>query len=246
MSEAGSPSAGIVEVFRSFQGEGLGAGTLQTFVRFAGCDRRCRYCDTPEARGPCPPETRLSAGAKRWARGNPWTARDLAEAVSGLGALPVCLTGGEPLLQAEFLAAFLPLLPGGTRVHLETHGLLAKAFSRVAALVSSVAACAKLPSATGEPVDWDAFSEFLEVSKGRGLFVKAVVTADAAPEELSEAFRRTAAADRSIPFVIQPVSPRNGAERPDFPTLEEYAREGLRVLDDVRVIPQIHVLAGWK
>ncbi|MCU0722409.1 MAG: 7-carboxy-7-deazaguanine synthase QueE [Planctomycetes bacterium] len=242
-----TPVASVVELFRSFQGEGLRAGALQAFVRFAGCDRRCRYCDTPDARDPGPRKTRVElGGSKRWTRDNPWTPRDLADAVAQLGRIPVCLTGGEPLLRAEFLEAFLPLLEPGTPVHLETHGLLAEAFARVAPRVSSVAACAKLPSATGETVDWDAFSAFLEAAKSRGLFVKAVVTSGTDPAELAEAFRRTALAGRSIPFVIQPVTPRNGAEAPDFRTLEEFCREGLERLDDVRVIPQIHALMRWK
>jgi 7-carboxy-7-deazaguanine synthase len=242
-----SISARVVEIFRSFQGEGLRAGALQTFVRFAGCDRRCRYCDTPDSRASEIRKTRVDmGGGKRWIRDNPWTPEILAEAVAGMGGFPLCLTGGEPLLQADFLAEFLPLLPPGTQVHLETHGQRPKDFPKIAGFVASVAACAKLPSATGEPWDGEAFSEFLSAAKERGLFVKTVVTADTRLEEVEDAFRRVAAAGRSIPFVLQPVSPRGGAEAPDVGTLETLAREGLRVLDDVRVIPQIHALMGWK
>ena len=42
--------APIIEVFSSIQGEGLLIGRRQIFVRFAGCNLNCNYCDTPESR----------------------------------------------------------------------------------------------------------------------------------------------------------------------------------------------------
>ena len=41
----------IHEIFKSIQGESLYAGYPCVFVRLAGCDLRCAYCDTPEAFG---------------------------------------------------------------------------------------------------------------------------------------------------------------------------------------------------
>jgi 7-carboxy-7-deazaguanine synthase len=39
----------VAEIFRSIQGEGRLTGTESIFVRAAGCNLRCRYCDTPYA-----------------------------------------------------------------------------------------------------------------------------------------------------------------------------------------------------
>ena len=39
----------IAEIFRSLQGEGRLTGVESIFVRTAGCNLRCRYCDTPYA-----------------------------------------------------------------------------------------------------------------------------------------------------------------------------------------------------
>ncbi|MEM4195978.1 MAG: 7-carboxy-7-deazaguanine synthase QueE, partial [Methanothermobacter sp.] len=44
--------APIMEVFSSIQGEGLLLGKRQIFIRFAGCNLNCSYCDTPESRDP--------------------------------------------------------------------------------------------------------------------------------------------------------------------------------------------------
>ncbi|MFH1230658.1 MAG: 7-carboxy-7-deazaguanine synthase QueE, partial [Planctomycetota bacterium] len=39
----------IVSIFSSIQGEGLYVGKPHLFIRFAGCNLRCHYCDTAEA-----------------------------------------------------------------------------------------------------------------------------------------------------------------------------------------------------
>lgn len=80
----------VVEKFVSVNGEGPRAGRLAAFVRFAGCNLRCSYCDTMWANEPgCPVE---------------WLAvDDVAAWVASTPAACVTLTGGEPALQ--------PLLP---------------------------------------------------------------------------------------------------------------------------------------
>lgn len=80
----------VVEKFVSVNGEGPRAGRLAAFVRFAGCNLRCSYCDTMWANEPgCPAE---------------WLAvDDVATWVASTPAACVTLTGGEPALQ--------PLLP---------------------------------------------------------------------------------------------------------------------------------------
>ena len=39
----------VVELFDSIDGEGKRTGLMAIFVRFAGCNLRCTYCDTAYA-----------------------------------------------------------------------------------------------------------------------------------------------------------------------------------------------------
>jgi len=99
----------VYEIFQSIQGETTRAGAPMDFVRLAGCDLACTYCDTPAARNP-------NAGRKM-----------AVEEV--LGALPrpplpeVVITGGEPLLQPDDVNALVvELIQRGREVMVETSG----------------------------------------------------------------------------------------------------------------------------
>ena len=95
----------VNEIFYSLQGEGLWTGTPMVFVRLSGCNLRCPFCDTRHEEG-----VFLSAGAI------------VEEALRVGGSCRIiCLTGGEPLLQAD--AALLEAFhQAGFTVHVETNG----------------------------------------------------------------------------------------------------------------------------
>ncbi len=81
------PTLKIVEIFPSIQGEGTRQGEPTVFVRLAGCDRRCSFCDTKYA----------------WEGGVEYGVDRILEIVHGIQrrfpARWVCLTGGEPFMQ---------------------------------------------------------------------------------------------------------------------------------------------------
>lgn len=254
MADVNSPArrARLVEVFRSIQGEGRRVGERQVFVRFAVCDRKCTYCDTPESIGGAPPEVRVerSPGSgvfDTWP--NPVAGGDLdriLESLGGGGARPaVSLTGGEPLLQAAFLAEWLPGRSKRWAFVLETHGLLVEPLARVAPYLDEVVLDVKVPSATGEPTDWVAHAGAVDVARQAELArtLKAVVATGTTAEELDRICELFARAGEDAVCVLQPVSPFPGGPPP--PTLQELLAwqdraEAAGV--SVRVVPQVHRL----
>jgi 7-carboxy-7-deazaguanine synthase len=240
----------IDEVFASIQGEGPSVGRRHIFVRFAGCDLRCRFCDTPgaarpEQGGARPCRVQISPGSfEREAVPNPVGTQQLSSLCGRLrlpGAVRpfLSLTGGEPLLQASFLRAWLPGIVGSFRIHLETSGVHADALRTIAGMVDVVSMDLKLPSATGELPRWEEHREFLKAAAGRETVVKAVVTAGTRLEDLALAARIVAEHDRRLPFIIQPAS---GVLAPHADELVAMQDHVLATLDDVRVIPQVHRL----
>lgn len=99
----------VAEKFVSINGEGQKAGQLAVFIRFAGCNLRCSYCDT------------------KWAndfdlKGENLTAEQILEYVLGTGVHNVTLTGGEPLLRPEIEELISMLVKAGLWVEIETNG----------------------------------------------------------------------------------------------------------------------------
>ena len=146
----------ISEIFRSIQGEGLSQGLITTFVRLAGCNLSCSWCDTAYAR----------EGGKEVPLG------DVFQAVEFSSCNRVCITGGEPLLQGGELGALVQKLDeAGYRVEIETNGTIDfSPFQRHASICMDV----KCPS-SGEESDLSLLSRI-----GSGDAVKFVVygTAD--------------------------------------------------------------------
>jgi 7-carboxy-7-deazaguanine synthase len=98
----------VREIYRSIQGESTFAGWPCTFVRTAGCDIRCVYCDEPHA---------LTA-----AGGEKLTVDQVLERVAALGARMVEVTGGEPLLQKAVPELVRRLCDAGYTTLIETGG----------------------------------------------------------------------------------------------------------------------------
>lgn len=96
----------VCEIFYSIQGESSRAGYPCAFIRLAGCNFRCTYCDTVYAQS----------------GGTPHSINDIIVAVSKYPCRLVEITGGEPLLQDQTPNLVQELLSRDYTVLLETNG----------------------------------------------------------------------------------------------------------------------------
>lgn len=244
--------AQLFEVFNSFQGEGVFVGERQTFVRFSGCNLSCSYCDTLASQEivkeykveniPGKKDTKLVS--------NPVTSEQLIELIHSFDKPKninhsVCLTGGEPLLQAGFIKPFLEkykqeiMIP----IYLESNGTLPDHLSEVIDLVDIIAMDLKLSSATGLSNYWKEHKKFLEIAYMKQVFVKLVFTKETLISEIDQAAELIAAIDVNIPLVLQPVSPHGPVKhRPSTEQMFAFFNIAKRKLAKVRLIPQAHKL----
>ncbi len=244
----------LQEIFSSIQGEGPWIGERHIFVRFAGCDIRCQYCDTlaptNSTSGEQEPHfcnVQISKEPLQYKQiPNPVSSGDLVDFCSNL-VIPgpsrptISLTGGEPLLHHDFLLEFLPLTRKTFRIYLETNGLHAAAMKDLRSVVDVISMDFKLPSATGLQPFWGEHKQFLAAAQGLTLFIKVVVTNATSLDDVMAAAEIIAGFDDEIPFVIQPAS---GCFAPSAAMLVEFHEAVLKIIQNARVIPQIHKILG--
>jgi 7-carboxy-7-deazaguanine synthase len=96
----------VIEIFHSIQGESSFAGRPCVFVRLAGCNLRCRWCDTPYS----------------WEGGTAMSLDEIAAAACRYPCKLVEITGGEPLMHEETPSLARRFLDLGYEVLVETNG----------------------------------------------------------------------------------------------------------------------------
>lgn len=239
-------NANVVEVFSSIQGEGLYVGCRQVFVRMAGCNLNCLYCDTPASQGlTIRAKIETEAGMRQFTSvQNPIGVSTLAHWINQLLTSPhhsVSFTGGEPLCQWRAIAEMAPMLQG--KLYLETNGTLYDELEHILPHIDIISMDIKLPDA-GKRAYWAEHRKFLKLAASKEVFVKMVITADTSDDEFNQAIELVQEAGDCIPVILQPVSPNEhcGAIAPEkMLILQERA---LQRINDVRVIPQTHKFMG--
>ena len=99
----------VAEKFVSINGEGTKAGQPAVFIRLAGCNLRCSYCDTMWANGSDTPF-------------EPMTEDEIAAYIADSGIKNVTLTGGEPLMAENVRVLLERLSHEDIAVEIETNG----------------------------------------------------------------------------------------------------------------------------
>jgi organic radical activating enzyme len=241
--------AQLIEIFSSLQGEGLLIGRRQLFVRMAGCNLDCAYCDTPFApQTHCRVEDAPGSGNFR-SLANPLSLETLCNLVADwTHRLPgvhhsLSLTGGEPLMQVEALQGWLPALRELLPVHLETNGTLPAAVAEVRSQLDWVSTDLKLASVSGVPTPWGLHGEFLRQVAGIPGCVKVVVGEESDLSEVQQAAELVRSAAPELPLILQPLT-REGEIAISSRQLLELQTRAALIHPLTQVIPQTHRFIG--
>lgn len=225
--------ARINEIFLSIQGEGLLVGKSQIFIRFAGCNLKCKFCDT---------------------QNNSFRRMHLEKLLKNLSYYnnfpyhSISLTGGEPLLQVDFISSLLKEIKFSEKklIYLDTNGTMPYALSKIIDALDYISVDFKLSTSTGEKNFFKEHQKFLEISFKKKVFVKIVIVSSTTQEELEKSIKIISKIDRKIPLILQPVTPIKKIKPPTLKKFLSFYKLSLKELKDVRIIPQIHHFLGWE
>ncbi len=236
--------APLFEIFSSIQGEATHVGERHLFVRLAGCDLDCVFCDTPASRR-IPEQARLFLPSGVRELPNPLSADDLVAAVAALDEESgphhmISITGGEPLLFVPFLQAVLPRWrTRGGRILLETGGHRPDELAAVLGHIDVVMVDVKIASSAGIETSATVQRRFLGLASRVECTVKVVVSEATTTAEIESVASMVSEVAPQAPLILQPVSgakfgPPTGAHALLL------QRAAMRQHHDTRVIVQTH------
>ncbi|MBH0333255.1 MULTISPECIES: 7-carboxy-7-deazaguanine synthase QueE [Brevibacillus] len=228
----------VLEIFGpTIQGEGMVIGQKTMFVRTAGCDYRCNWCDSAFTwDGSARDEIRQMSPEAVW------------EELTRLGGdrfSHVTISGGNPALLAGIGDLIALLKEHGIRTAVETQGSKWQAWLP---LIDDITISPKPPS-SGMETDFQALDRIVHAlldQKHPGLSLKVVVFDDA-----DFAYARTIHQRfPGVPFYLQPGN--SDLTDADTPSLRDKLLESFEWLidqamatadmNDAKVLPQLHAL----
>jgi len=219
----------ISEVFESIQGEGIYFGERQIFVRFFGCNLECKFCDTK---------------AKRFME---YEANELLSEIKLYpnGVHSISFTGGEPLVQKDFLREFLMLIrKQGYKSYLETNGTLPDELAQVVDHLDIIAMDIKLPSSSGMGNLWGKHRRFLEIASQKEVFVKTIICQSTEERDLREAIALIKEINNAAVLVLQPNTYEESQELTD--KLNSFKEICRAEQVSTCIIPQLHRVIGVR
>jgi organic radical activating enzyme len=234
--------APVSEIFCSVQGEGPYVGARQAFVRFVGCNLNCSYCDTPQGdENFCRFEKDPGSGVFETLP-NPITVKTVEDMVNSYKNIhSVSLTGGEPLLHADFISMLRTSAP----VYLESNMTLPQMAKKIKDRVSYVAGDVKLMEEF-EGEDFESHLDrtiecfrILKTTNKRDCFCKIVVTTDTVADDVIGIVDTISNYVSSV--TLQPVTSSQKTASTKF-LLD--LQESLLDKIETQIIPQTHRMWG--
>ena len=222
----------VVELFHSVQGEGTRVGEPSTFIRFAGCNLRCSWCDSVYSWS--------AEGVRAAAR------TELDEIAAQVREQAVVLTGGEPMLHRKRLPALIERLRarGVAHVTVETNATIFD--EELLPLVDLWSLSPKLPG-SGEVLDEECVRRYLAADPAR-MQLKFVLATLPGDWHAMWAALAAVGLPPEVPISVQPDGLREDYETAlrelsDFVVADEVLLDGAPRRARVRVIPQTHRIA---
>ncbi len=208
----------IKEIFTSIQGEGPYIGQKHIFVRFCRCNLNCKYCDT-------------DFDIKNSKKYSPFALFDL---LKNIDADTISFTGGEPLMELEFLEEFLKEYKNklNKKIYLETNGVLYKNLEKIIDFIDIISMDIKLKSASGME-NFDENEKFLDIASKKEVFIKIVFDKNIKDEEIIKTASIAKKHDSLI--ILQPKMPMDK----DM-DIEKIFNKFYKHYKNIRLIPQVH------
>lgn len=211
----------IKEIFTSIQGEGPYIGCNQLFIRFSKCNLNCKYCDTDF-------RTDLTL----------YEADKLASIVNNTNNIhSVSLTGGEPLMETDFLTSFLPLV--NKKIYLETNGTLTQNLRKIINYIDIISMDIKLNSSSAQENLYKQHQDFIETSVEyqKEIFLKIVFDESITSDEINQCIEL--AKKYHLLIILQPKMDKDLLKISTSEICEIYNRFNIKY-DNIRLIPQVH------
>ncbi|OWR33071.1 7-carboxy-7-deazaguanine synthase QueE [Saccharibacillus sp. O23] len=228
----------VLEIFGpTIQGEGMAIGRKTMFVRTAGCDYRCSWCDSKFTwDGSAKDEIRMLSAEEILAK--------LLE-LGGDTFDHVTISGGNPLLLPQIALLVQRLHERGIRVAVETQG---SRWQDWLVRIDEVTLSPKPPS-SGMETDFEILdsivSRLSEAPGRRDLCIKIVIFDEDDLTYARDVHRRYP----NVPFILQTGNPQVSHESDDHVSslLRRYEwligrLSDLPDLKDARALPQLHTL----
>ncbi|RAP50176.1 MAG: hypothetical protein BZ133_06140 [Methanosphaera sp. SHI613] len=224
-------SSNINEIFSSIQGEGKLIGKRQIFIRFSGCNIDCLYCDT--------------TGSKSFDTGKEYSYEALNDEIQSLMTddfHSLELTGGEPLIHAQYIKEFLSKYPYPAM--LETNATLPDNLSLLKDVIDIVSMDIKLPDHFEDNAQWQEVYamelESIKIMQEENIdYYLKIVVSPKTPLDVVEGIMNDLKGIQSddVELIIQPVSPMDRwVEKTHLFEISELVGKYC----PVSIIPQIH------